>query len=155
MSDITTTNIILFVIAGATLVQSLLLIAIVWWARAHMAAMRSSLDALNLPHLVGRTHAALDDLHAIADSASRAGLAIERTANGVHAVVDVAGHEVRRATMGVRTAFDAVGGLARRAMAFRSGLAAGVSEILRISRSAGGRRADEGVAVFVSEGGHD
>lgn len=153
MSDIATTNLILFVIAGATLIQSLLLIFVALWARARLATLRAHADGLDLPGLVRRAHAALDDLHAISQTASRAGLAVERTANGVHAVVDVAGHEVRRATMGVRTAFDVVAAVAHRVTAARAGLKAGVNELLRSSRQPERRRMDE--AITVSEGGHD
>jgi len=153
MSDTATTNLILFVIAGATLMQSLLLISIALWARARLAELRAHADGLDVPRLVGRAHAALDDLHAISQTASRAGLAVERTANGVHAVMDVAGHEVRRATMGVRTAFDVITAVARRATAARAGLRAGVSELLRSSRPRETRTMDE--AITVSEGGHD
>jgi len=155
MSDLATTNLILSAIAVATLTQSFLLIAIVWRTRAHVAALRAQVEALDLPHLARRTQSALDDLHAIAATASRAGLAVERTADGVHAVVNLAGDEVRRATMGVRAAFDMVAGWGRRAAAARAGLVAGVSELVRGSRAVEERRTKEAVAVMVSEGGHD
>ncbi len=155
MSELATTNLILSVIAVATLTQSLLLLAVAWRIRNQVAALRAQVEALDLPHLARRTQSALDDLHAIAATASRAGLAVERTADGVHAVVNLAGDEVRRATMGVRSAFDMVAGWGRRIAAARAGLLAGVSEIVRGGRAAKERSVNEAVAVMVSEGGHE
>lgn len=133
MPSLDTTNLILGVIAVAALLQSLLFLWTALLMRRQITAFTDAiarLTALDLPALSQRAQKLADDVHDIAAATARAGREIEKTARSAHAVVQVVGHEVDRATGGVRLTFDVIQRAAGQVVAIVAGLKEGTRELL-------------------------
>jgi hypothetical protein len=119
MPSLETTNLILGVLAAATVAQFLLILGVTVFFARRFAKLQAAVTAFDLAPLEQKVIAATADLHAIAAFTERTGRDVERTLHRAQAVLNA---------MGTGLGFFAGG--YRRAFAVGAGLSSGVREIL-------------------------